>query len=54
MLYATLFAILLLLIRDDRLGKLLLAATTALIVGLGVYVVIAMLGGEGACSSPSG
>jgi UDP-N-acetylmuramyl pentapeptide phosphotransferase/UDP-N-acetylglucosamine-1-phosphate transferase len=47
MLYATLFGILLLLIRDDRLGKLLLAATTGLVIALGLYVVIKMLGGDG-------
>jgi UDP-GlcNAc:undecaprenyl-phosphate GlcNAc-1-phosphate transferase len=48
MLYATLFGILLLLLRDDRLGRLLLAATTALILALGLYVVIRMLAGTGA------
>jgi O-antigen ligase len=47
MLYATLLAILLLLLRDDRLGKLLLGATTALVVALGVYVVVRLLGGHG-------
>jgi UDP-GlcNAc:undecaprenyl-phosphate GlcNAc-1-phosphate transferase len=47
MLYATLFGILLLLIRDDRLGKLLLAATAGLVVALGLYVVFSMLGGDG-------
>jgi UDP-GlcNAc:undecaprenyl-phosphate GlcNAc-1-phosphate transferase len=47
MLYATLFAILLLLLRDDRLGRLLLGATTALVLALGLYVVIRMLAGSG-------
>lgn len=47
MLYATLFAILMLLLRDDRLGKLLLAATTAFVLALGLYVVLRMLGGDG-------
>jgi UDP-N-acetylmuramyl pentapeptide phosphotransferase/UDP-N-acetylglucosamine-1-phosphate transferase len=47
MLYATLLAILLLLLRDDRLGRLLLAATTALVMALGLYVVIRMLSGDG-------
>lgn len=47
MLYATLLGILLLLLRDDRLGRLLLAATTVLVLALGVYVVVGMLGGGG-------
>jgi hypothetical protein len=47
MLYATLFAILLLLLRDDRLGRLLLAATTAFVLALGVYIVVRLLGGHG-------
>jgi hypothetical protein len=46
MLYATLLAILLLLLRDDRLGRLLLAATTVLVLALGVYVVARLLGGD--------
>jgi UDP-GlcNAc:undecaprenyl-phosphate GlcNAc-1-phosphate transferase len=46
-LYATLLAILLLLLRDDRLGKLLLAATTVFVLALGIYVVVRMLGGSG-------
>jgi UDP-N-acetylmuramyl pentapeptide phosphotransferase/UDP-N-acetylglucosamine-1-phosphate transferase len=48
MLYATLLAILLLLLRDDRLGRLLLAATATLVLALGLYVVIRMLAGTGA------
>ena len=48
MLYATLFAILLLLLRDNRLGKLLLAATTVFVLALGLYVVVRMLSGHGA------
>jgi UDP-GlcNAc:undecaprenyl-phosphate GlcNAc-1-phosphate transferase len=47
MLYATLFGIMLLLLRDDRLGRLLLGATTAFVVALGVYVLIRLLGGHG-------
>jgi UDP-N-acetylmuramyl pentapeptide phosphotransferase/UDP-N-acetylglucosamine-1-phosphate transferase len=47
MLYATLLGILLLLLRDDRLGKLLLAATTVFVLALGLYVVVRMLGGDG-------
>jgi UDP-GlcNAc:undecaprenyl-phosphate GlcNAc-1-phosphate transferase len=44
-LYATLFAILLLLLRDDRLGRLLLGVATAFVLALGAYVLIRMLGG---------
>jgi UDP-GlcNAc:undecaprenyl-phosphate/decaprenyl-phosphate GlcNAc-1-phosphate transferase len=47
MLYATLLAILLLLLRDDRLGRLLLAATTAFVLALGLYVLGGMLTGDG-------
>ena len=45
-LYATLLAMLLLLLRDDRLGRLLLAATTTLVLALAGYVVVRMLAGE--------
>jgi UDP-GlcNAc:undecaprenyl-phosphate GlcNAc-1-phosphate transferase len=44
-LYATLFAILLLLLRDDRLGRLLLGVATAFVLALGVYILVRMLGG---------
>jgi UDP-GlcNAc:undecaprenyl-phosphate/decaprenyl-phosphate GlcNAc-1-phosphate transferase len=47
MLYATLLGILLLLLRDDRLGRLLLGATTAFVLALGLYVLGAMLTGDG-------
>ncbi len=48
MLYAALLAILLLLLRDDRLAKFLLACTTVLVLGLGCYLVGVMLLGDGA------
>jgi UDP-GlcNAc:undecaprenyl-phosphate GlcNAc-1-phosphate transferase len=44
-LYATLFAILVLLLRDDQLGKLVLGVATALIVALGLYVLVRLVGG---------
>jgi UDP-GlcNAc:undecaprenyl-phosphate GlcNAc-1-phosphate transferase len=47
MLYATLFAILLLLLRDDRLGRLVLAATTVFVLALGLYILGRMLTGDG-------
>jgi UDP-GlcNAc:undecaprenyl-phosphate GlcNAc-1-phosphate transferase len=47
MLYATLFGILLLLLRDDRLGRLLLGATAVFVLALGLYVVVKLLGGGG-------
>ncbi|MDQ3433955.1 MAG: O-antigen ligase family protein [Actinomycetota bacterium] len=47
MLYAALLAILVLLLRDDRVARLLLATTTLVVVGLGLYVVAEMLQGGG-------
>jgi UDP-GlcNAc:undecaprenyl-phosphate GlcNAc-1-phosphate transferase len=47
MLYATLLGILLLLLRDDRLARLLMGVTTAFVLALGGYVVVSMLGGDG-------
>lgn len=47
MLYAALFAILLLLLRDDRLARALLGMTTAVVAALGVYLIIVMLVGDG-------
>ncbi len=45
--YAALFGILVLLLRDDRLGVLVLAASTAVIVALGGYVLVRMVDGSG-------
>jgi len=47
MLYASLFAILVLLLRDERLGKLLIASATAAVLAFGGYLVVRLLGSEG-------
>ncbi len=46
LLYAALFGILVLLLRDDRLGKLVLGAGAAVIAALGGYLLIRMLAGS--------
>jgi len=46
MLYAALVAILVLLLRDDRVGRLLLATTTAAVVSVGLVVVAILLFGD--------
>lgn len=48
MLYAALLATLLLLLRDDRLGRLLLGVATALVAALGAYLIGVILAGDGA------
>jgi glycosyl transferase family 4/O-antigen ligase/polysaccharide polymerase Wzy-like membrane protein len=48
LLYATLFALLVLLLRDDRLGALVIGAGTAAIGVLAGYIVVRMVGGTGA------
>jgi len=48
MLYAALVAILVLLLRDDRVGRLLLGTTTAAVVAVGLVVVAILLFGDGA------
>ena len=47
LLYAALFAVLVLLLRDDRLGTLVIGAGAAVILALGAYVAIRMLAGSG-------
>jgi len=47
MLYAALLATLLLLLRDDRLGRLMLASATAAILAFGGYLVVRLLGPNG-------
>jgi hypothetical protein len=47
MLYAALLGVLLSLLRTDRLGKVLLATTTAAVLGVGVYMLVAMALGDG-------
>lgn len=47
MLYAALLAILVLLLRNEALGKLLLGCTTALVLALGLYQLGIMASGEG-------
>ena len=47
MLYATLFAILVLLLRDDRLGKLLIGCAGAAVAAFGAYLVVRLLGPAG-------
>src|SRR5680860_309943 len=47
MLYATLFAILVLLLRDDRLGKLLLGSATAAVVVFAGYLAVRLIGPDG-------
>ena len=47
LLYAALFAVLVLLLKDDRLGMLVIAAGAAVILALGAYVAIRMLAGSG-------
>jgi len=47
MLYAALLGVLLSLLRTDRLGKLLLATTTAAVLGVGVWMLAAMALGDG-------
>jgi UDP-GlcNAc:undecaprenyl-phosphate GlcNAc-1-phosphate transferase len=48
LLYAALFGILVLLLRDDRLGVLVLGAGTAAIAGLGGYLLVRLLDGSAA------
>ncbi len=43
MLYAALFAILVLLLRDDRLGRLLLGSATVAVVAFGAYLAVRLL-----------
>jgi len=47
MLYAALLAILVLLLRDDRLGRLMLASAAAAILAFGGYLVVRLLGPDG-------
>ena len=47
MLYATLFAILVLLLRDDRLGKLLVGCAGLAVAAFGGYLVVRLLGPAG-------
>src|SRR5680860_1179728 len=47
MLYATLFAALVLLLRDEQLGRLLLGSATAAVVVFGGYLAVRLLGPEG-------
>ncbi len=47
LLYAALFAVLVLLLKDDRLGMLVVGAGAAVILALGAYVAIRMLAGSG-------
>jgi len=47
MLYAALLGVLLSLLRTDRLGRVLLATTTAAVLGLGVWMLAAMALGDG-------
>jgi UDP-GlcNAc:undecaprenyl-phosphate/decaprenyl-phosphate GlcNAc-1-phosphate transferase len=47
LLYAALFGVLVLLLRDDRLGAILVAAGAAAILALGLYIAVRMLIGSG-------
>lgn len=47
MLYATLLAVLVLLLRDDRLGKLLMGSATAAVVAFGGYLAVRLVGPDG-------
>ena len=47
LLYAALFGVLVLLLRDDRLGAILVAAGAAAILALGLYIAVRMLAGSG-------
>ena len=47
LLYAALFGVLVLLLRDDRLGTVVVGAGAAVILALGGYIVVRMLGGSG-------
>lgn len=47
MLYAALFAILVLLLRDDRLGRLLVGSATLAVVAFGAYLAVRLLGPDG-------
>ncbi|MDQ3648289.1 MAG: O-antigen ligase family protein [Actinomycetota bacterium] len=47
MLYAALLAALLLLLRDDRLARLMLASATAAILAFGGYLIVRLLGPDG-------
>ena len=47
LLYAVLFAILILLLRNDRLARVLLASATAAVVGVGLYLTVALLTADG-------
>ncbi len=48
LLYAALFGVLVLLLRDDRLGAIVIGAATAAVLALGGYVALRMLVGSGA------
>ena len=47
LLYAALFAVLVLLLKDDRLGTLVVGAGAAVILALGAYLAVRMLAGSG-------
>jgi UDP-N-acetylmuramyl pentapeptide phosphotransferase/UDP-N-acetylglucosamine-1-phosphate transferase len=47
LLYAVLFAILILLLRSDRLARILLASATAAVVGVALYLTVALLTSDG-------
>jgi hypothetical protein len=47
LLYAALFGVLVLLLRDDRLGMVVIGAGAAVILALGGYIVVRMLSGSG-------
>src|SRR4051812_882067 len=54
LLYAALFGVLVLLLRDDRLGALVVGAGAAVILGLGGYIAVRMLAGTASSLFPSG
>ena len=47
LLYAALFGVLVLLLRDDRLGAVVVGAGAAVILALGGYIAVRMLAGSG-------
>jgi UDP-GlcNAc:undecaprenyl-phosphate/decaprenyl-phosphate GlcNAc-1-phosphate transferase len=47
LLYTALFGVLILLLRDDRLGTVVIGAGTAAILGLGIYIAIRLFVGSG-------
>ena len=47
LLYAALFGVLVLLLRDDRLGAVIIGAGAAAILALGGYLTVRMLAGNG-------